>query len=78
MSLSCYIQIACLPDPAKVFYPTEKNIDAWTAGWGKIQGLMPDNLQNIKITLLDGFYCRLVQTSLVKDWSIQICAGVKI
>lgn len=79
VTLNEYIQIACLPDPRLGTYPPSSDVAAFIAGWGTLSsgGAVPDQLNNVKITIYDGANdCSQVLPSIQKNWDSEICAGM--
>lgn len=76
VKLDCKIQPACLPNPKNKNFPDKYEIDLWAIGWGRVflNGPLPDSLNYVKMTLLNGYFCRNVPPNF-KDWSRQLCAG---
>lgn len=79
VELNDYVQLACLPDPSDVGYPTQYGVDAFAMGWGVLEydkQALPDNLQNVVLQLLDGHtQCYSDQQQLF-DWHLQVCAAI--
>lgn len=70
-----FIQPACLPIDRNC--PSNK-IDAWAAGWGKLQfnGKAAETLQNVRLKIFNHSKCNLGDKSIIIDWGKQICAGI--
>lgn len=75
--LNSYVQIACLPDPSKQYYPTSINITSYAAGWGTLSygGLLATTLKNVKLTVYSSYLCDQIFPSVLKDFNSQLCAG---
>lgn len=77
VELNRNIQIACLPDPKLLNYPTFVDVDAWVVGWGTLSyhGSLPDSLNNVKIRLYDNEKCSNVFAQYAISYDSQLCAG---
>lgn len=66
-----------MPDPKKKNFPHEVNIPVWAAGWGSISinGIIPNALHNVKMTLYDSSKCYGVIGPDETDWEKLLCAG---
>ncbi|CAF1021331.1 unnamed protein product [Brachionus calyciflorus] len=79
-----FIQPACLPHSKTKVYPTKNNLESYAIGFNTF-GLVPKpmkqsspntiNLNNVKLTIYDGYSCKRVLPFFPKNWLKQICAG---
>ncbi len=77
VTLTNYIQVACLPIVQSSNYPRDQ-IDVWTAGWGDTNenGTISYILNNIKLTIYyDNKKCERTFSDIPKYWDRQICIG---
>ncbi|RNA17936.1 suppressor of tumorigenicity 14 -like protein [Brachionus plicatilis] len=76
--LNSNIQLACVPDFSKKYYPTGVNIKSWVIGWGftnQSAKTLPNLLQNLNVYIYDPSVCSDVGSEVEKNWNSQICAG---
>ena len=76
VTLSNYIQPACIYSSQSVNYPTP-NQPGYAVGWGATYegGSISRQLQNVKINVYPASFCVNVQPGMPKNWFTQICAG---
>lgn len=77
VTLSNFVQVACLPTVQSSDYPKDQ-IDIWTAGWGDTSenGTFSHILNNIKLTIYhDNKKCEKTFSDIPKYWDRQICIG---
>lgn len=59
-------------------YPDGENLDGIAVGWGKNSTNSTSSiyeLNNVKLNIFKGSYCKQLNENLIKNWNSQICAG---